>query len=200
MRNRWIHLSPCLTVVLLVAACATTDNNQPTTWRNPSYSGPPFKKIMVIGLSSKNLNDQRGFENIVVYSLQGTGVAAVPGWQFIPTDRTPDQATIRAAVAQAGADAVLLVRLSGFTTQSAYGTVGVVTQDSANMYSGWYAPAIVDVQVATIYTTLFDVRTAQQVWTFTAPTYDSRSLQTDAPRYARDVTAMLQSSGLLGGP
>jgi hypothetical protein len=75
-----------------------------------------------------------------------------------------------------------------------------LTQEGSNMYAGWYAPAIVDVQVATIYTTLFDVRSAQQVWAFTAPTYDSRSLQKDAPRYARDVTGMLQSSGLLAGP
>jgi hypothetical protein len=104
------------------------------------------------------------------------------------------------AVAQAGTDAVLLVRLSGFTTESDFGTVGVVTQEGSNMYAGWYAPAIVDVQVATIYTTLFDVRSAQQVRALTAPTYDSRSLQKDAPRYARDVTGMLQSSGLLAGP
>jgi hypothetical protein len=198
MREYLLRASLWLSIVLCVAGCAT--GNQPTTWRSPSYSGPPFKKIMVIGLSSKNLNDQQGFENVVVSTLQGAGVNAVPGWQFVPTDHTPDQATIRKAVAQAGADAVLLVRLSGFTTQSDFGTVGVVTQEGANVYAGWYAPAIVDVQVATIYTTLFDVRSAQQVWTFTAPTYDSRSLQTDAPRYARDVTGMLQSSGLLAGP
>jgi hypothetical protein len=199
MRELLLNAFGWISVLLFVAGCATT-TNQPTTWRSPSYNGPPFKKIMVIGLSSRSLNDQQGFENIVVYTLQGAGVNAVPGWQFVPTDRTPDQATIRAAVAQAGADAVLLVRLSGFSAQSALGTVGVVTQDGSDMYSGWYAPAIVDVQVATIYTTLFDVRSAQQVWTFTAPTYDSRSLQTDAPRYARDVTGMLQSSGLLAGP
>jgi hypothetical protein len=193
--NAWLWVS----VALLAVGCASSVN-QSTTWRSPSYSGPPFKKIMVIGLSSRSLNDQQGFENLVVSSLQASGASAVPGWQFIPTDHTPDQATIRAAVAQAGADAVLLVRISGFVTQSAYGGINVVTPIGPDMYTGWYEPAIVDTQVATIYTTLFDVRSAQPVWTFTAPTYDSRSLQKDAPRYASDVTGMLQSNGLIAGP
>lgn len=196
--NKGFVFALLLSVVTLIVGCAST--NTPSTWRSPSYNGPAFKKLMVIGLSSRSLNDQQGFENVVVSSLQASGAKAVPGWQYIATDHTPDQATIRAAVAQAGADAVLLVRISGFTTQSNFGGVNIVTPVGPDMYAGWYEPAIIDTQVATIYTTLFDVRSAQPVWTFTAPTYDSRSLQKDAPQFASDVTGMLQSSGLLAGP
>jgi hypothetical protein len=193
-----------LAAALLIVGCAAAPGPLvTTTWRDPGFNGPPFKKIFVVGLSAQSLKDQRGFENLMVSTLQGAGVAAVPGWQYVPTDRTPDQATIRAAVAQSGADATLLVRLSGFTTETQVGyTSGVVVPAGSNMYVGWYEPGIVSesYQAATIYTTLFDVKTGKPVWTFNPATYNPATLQQDAPRYANDVAGLLRSSGLLAGP
>jgi hypothetical protein len=192
-----------LAAALLIVGCAAAPSPvQTTTWRDPNYSGPSFKKIFVVGLSAQSLKDQRGFENLMVSTLQGAGVEAVPGWQYVPTDRTPDQATIRAAVARSGADATLLVRLSGFTTETQVGyTSGVVVPAGSNMYVGWYEPGIVSqsYQAATIYTTLFDVKTAKPVWTFNPATYNPATLQQDAPRYANDVAGLLRGSGLLAG-
>lgn len=153
----------------------------------------------MVGLSAQSLTDQRGFENLMVSTLQGAGIPAVPGWRFVPADRTPDQATIRAAVLQSGADAVLLVRLTGFTTETSVGYgAGAVAPAGPNMYVGWYEPGIVtqDYQAATIYTTLFDVRTERPVWTYNPPTYSPATLQQDAPAYANDVAGRLLSSGL----
>jgi hypothetical protein len=192
-----------LVLLLLVVACASAPSPLvTTTWRDPNYNGPPFKKIFVVGLSAQNLKDQRSFENLIVYTLQGTGVTAVAGWQYVPTDRTPDQASMRAAIVQSGADAALLVRLSGFTTETTVGvTSGVVVPAGSNMYVGWYEPGIVteSYQAATIYTTLFDVKTARAVWTFNPATYNPATLEQDAPQYANDVTRLLQSGGLLAG-
>src|SRR5271163_3382240 len=110
-----LHSALSLILLSLIVACASAPSPLvTTTWRDPNYNGPPFKKIFVVGLSAQSLKDQRGFENLMVYALQGTGVAAVPGWQYVITDHTPNQATIRAAIVQSGADAALLVRLSGF--------------------------------------------------------------------------------------
>lgn len=189
-----------LVAVAAIAGCAgTTQSTEPTTWRDPSYTGPGFRKIFVVGLNSRSLVDQRGFEDLMVSTLQGAGVAAVPGWQFVPTDRTPDQATMRAAVARSGADAVLLARLSGFQTNSEWlNGVDVVVPLGTDAYADYYAPtAVVDYQQATIYTTLFDAATTRQVWTFNAPTFDPATLQRDAPRYAKDVVGLLQSNRLL---
>ena len=70
------------------------------------------------------------------------------------------------------------------------------------MYVGWYEPGIVtsSYQAATIYTTLFDVRTARPVWTFNPPTYNPATLQQDAPVYANEVAALLRSNGLIAAP
>src|SRR5215470_10709447 len=105
----------CVAAILIVGCAGpptmtSTAAPAASSWRDPSFVGPPFKKLFVIGLSAQSLRDQRGFENLMVSTLQSAGVAAVPGWQYVPTDRTPDQATMRAAVAQSGADAALLVR------------------------------------------------------------------------------------------
>jgi hypothetical protein len=193
----------------LIVGCAATPNDGPTaapattTWRDPNFIGPPFKKIFVIGLSAQSLRDQRGFENLMVSTLQGVGVAAVPGWQYVSADRTPDQATMRAAVLKSGADATLLVRVTPVSTETTlgYGTGGTVPIGS-DMYVGWYEPGLTTqtYQVATIYTTLFDVKTARPVWTFNPPDYSPGTIEQDAPRFANDVTRLLLNNGFLAGP
>lgn len=194
----------CVAAMVLIAGCTAVPSPQDvTTWRDPEFKGQPFRKIFVVGLSSQSLTDQRGFEDLMVATLRRAGVAAVPGWQFVPTDRTPDQATMRAAVAQSGADAALLVRLSGFTSQTEVGLAsGVVVPAGPDMYAGWYEPGLVtsSYQAATIYTTLFDVKTTRPVWTFNPPTYNPATLQQDAPRYANEVATLLRSNGFIAAP
>jgi hypothetical protein len=192
-----------LAIALLVGCQAVPSPTNTTTWLDPNFKGPPFRKVFVVGLSAQSLRDQRGFENLMVSTLKNAGVDAVPGWQFVPTDRTPDQATIRAAVQRAGADAVLLVRISPVTTEGSlgYGMVGGSAPVGPDMSVGWYEPGLVSTtwQAATIYTTLFDVKTARQVWTFNPPTYNPATIEQDAPRFASDVTNLLLSNGLVGG-
>jgi hypothetical protein len=196
-------LSWLAAATVLIGCAAVPSPTNTTTWKDPNFNGPPFKKVFVVGLSAQSLRDQRGFENLMVSTLQQAGVSAVPGWQFVPTDRTPDQATIRAAVQRSGADAVLLVRISPVTTEGSvgYGMVGGQAPVGPDMTVGWYEPGLVQTtyQAATIYTTLFDVRTATPVWTFNPPTYSPSTIEQDAPRYANDVTSMLLSNGLVGG-
>ena len=192
-----------LVISILISCQAVPGPTNTTTWRDPDFKGPPFRKVFVVGLSAQSLRDQRGFENLMVSTLQKSGVTAMPGWQFVPTDRTPDQATIRAAVQRAGADAVLLVRISPVTTQGSlnYGMVGGSAPVGQDMTVGWYEPGLVSTtyQAATIYTTLFDVRTARPVWTFNPPTYSPSTVEQDAPRFANDVTGLLLSNGLVTG-
>jgi len=203
------HALVWLAAAFLLAGCAATPN-QPTAWLDPAYAGQGFRKIFVVGLSARNLTDQRGFENLMVTALQDAGVLAVPGWQFMPIDRAPDEGTIRAAVRQSGADGVLLARISEFSAQSGlvmaspvagYGAGyygGPYPYGGAGMYGGWYEPAVeVDYQRATVYTTLFDVQTAKPVWTFNVPTFNPATVRQDMPGYINQVVNMLRSTRLL---
>ncbi len=190
----------CVAAMMITACSSVPSPEVTTTWRDPDYKGGPFRKIFVVGLSAQSLTDQRGFENLIVSTLQAGGVAAVPGWQYVPTDRPPDQATMRAAVAQAGADAALLIRLSEMQTETGLGYgVGGVQQVGSNMYVGWYEPGVTtyDYQAATIYSTLFDVRTARAVWTYNPPTVSPTVLQQDPVSFANDLAQRLRAAGLI---
>ena len=120
MRVRFNRALLWLAVLPFIAGCAST--TQSNVWRDPGYAGPPFRKIFVIGLSSKDLTDRRGFEDLMVGKLRAAGSQAVPAWQFLPSDGQADQATMLAAFRQSGADAVLLARFMGFSTQDRIGT------------------------------------------------------------------------------
>jgi hypothetical protein len=185
---------------VLAACTAVPAPTNVTTWRDPLFAGPPFTKIFVVGLSSQSLVDQGGFENVMVTALRNAGVDAMPGWQFVPTDRVPDQETMRSAIVRSGADAALLVRMSVPQTETALAySPGTVEQAGPGLYVGWYEPGVTteSYQAATVYTTLFDVATARPVWTYNPPTYGPMSLQQDVPAFAADVIARLQAAGLL---
>lgn len=188
-------------VPALFAGCAAIpDPLNDTTWRDPAYKGPGFARIFVVGLSAQSLVDQRGLENQLVSALQNAGVTAMPGWQFVPPGSSPDEATMRAAVARAGADAMLLVRMAPPTTETAVGYVsGVETQVAPNMYVGVYAPGFVseDYQASNVYVTLFNVANEQQVWTYNPPVFGPGVFQQQAPAFAAEVAGRLLSNGLL---
>ena len=178
------HSHLWLVAAILIARCATPPPAPPKPWLDPGYTGQGFRKYFVVGLSARDLSDQRDFENRMVARLVDAGVLAVPGWQYLPTNRTPDQATILAAVAKSGADAVLLARISDF--------------GGADMYSNWYDATVeIDYKKATVYTTLFDVQTAKPVWVLNVPDFNPETLRQDVSGYIDLVIGDLLKARLL---
>ena len=106
------------------AGCASTTLQ--STWIDPGFTGGPFKKFFVMGLAARDVTARRVFEDIVVAKLQAAGVQAVPAWQFIPRRRRGQRNRILdAAVAQSGADALLMTRLLGIDTRTNVSTMMV---------------------------------------------------------------------------
>jgi hypothetical protein len=196
--------------VLLIAGCATSPPEPPKPWLDPGYTGQGFRKYLVVGLSSRDLSDQRDFENRMVAKLIDTGVLAEPGYKYLKATKSPDQATILAAISKSGADAVLLARISEFKTKTevvpgapvavyeSVTPVDSVVYGSAGMYNNWYAVTpTADYQSATIYTTLFDVQTAKPVWVLNVPDFDPATVKQDVPNYINMVVENLLKARLL---
>ena len=59
-------------------------------------------------------------------------------------------------------------------------------------------PLVVQYQIATVYTTMYDAKTMNPVWTYSPKTMDPATLQQQAAPYASTVVGLLQSNGLLG--
>jgi hypothetical protein len=188
-----------LVTLLLAAGCASPPHSD--AWRDPNYAGGPFRKIFVIGLSSKDLTDRRGFEDLMVGTLRNAGVQAVPAYQYLANDGPADQASMLAAFQQSGADAVLMARFMGFHDKNSADMVVMPNTGFDNVpdtgmyvaYSGWYAvPGDQQYEVATIFTTLFNGKTMNPVWTWSPKTFDASSMQQQAAAFANDVVRRLQ--------
>ena len=184
--NSWAALG--LLVGLLVVGCASTTLQ--STWVNPGYTGGPFKKFFVVGLSAREVTTRRLFEDIVVAKLQAAGVQAVPAWQSFGDEGQASEGQTEAAVARSGADALIMTRLLGIDTRTNVSTAMVPGPMLGpgfgpgpgygygwwGGYSGWYAvPQVTQYQVATAETTVFDVKTHKIVWSATSQTFNPRT-------------------------
>jgi len=199
MQTRLIPAWLAIAAFVLMTGCASTPGD-PKIWRDPGYTGPPFTRIFVIGLSSKGLGDRQGFEDLLVSQIKATGALAAPGYQYIPPGGQSDQATVMAALGRSGADAMLIAHITGYKNRD-----DVVWDPDFGfgfgfgMYDGMYAdPVVIQYRVATVYTTMYDAKTMKPVWTYSPKTMDPATLQQQAAPYASTVVGLLQSNGLLG--
>ena len=131
----------------------------------------------------------------MVGKLQAAGVQAVPAWQSFRDEGQASEAAMDAAVAQSGADAVMMTRLLGVDTRvnvspmmvpgPMYGPgfgPGFAGPGWWGGYAGWYAvPQVTQYQIATAETTVFDVKTHRIVWSTTSQTFNPTSVQQEAP-------------------
>jgi hypothetical protein len=111
-----------LTGILLFAAammtlsCASPSMQLTDNWRNSTYTGPAFKKIMVVAMT-KRLDMRQPIEDEFTKQLRSRGVAAVTCYECIPD---PDKVTREelAKVSQGmGIEAYLIVRVMGVGTE-----------------------------------------------------------------------------------
>jgi F0F1-type ATP synthase membrane subunit c/vacuolar-type H+-ATPase subunit K len=111
-----VALGALVAVAVMVAGCAST--TMQSTWRDPGYTGGPFRKVFVLGQAARDVTARRVLEDVLVTRMQAGGADAVPAWRHLPGDRQADEATFAAAVAASGAEALLMVRLLGIDTQT----------------------------------------------------------------------------------
>ncbi|MEP6942849.1 MAG: hypothetical protein ABI981_07935 [Betaproteobacteria bacterium] len=199
---------------LILAGCASTSLQ--SAWFDSSYSGPPFKRILVVGVTS-SFTDRRVFDDSFAQMLNGAGVQGIPGYQFIDNAPSVNETVFNEGVTRSGADAVLLVRLLGVDTRTQVSTTMVPA-----MYGGpfagpfgspigpygpygpwgpaWYAvPDYRQYQVANVEATLFDTKTHRPIWSATTQTFNPSSVAAETPGYAKLVIGQLTARGLLAG-
>lgn len=205
MRKCIAHAVAIIAALVVAAGCASTTLQ--SQWRDPGYTGGPFKKIFVIGLSARDVTARRIFEDVMVTKLMAGGVQAVPEWQHLGSDGQAPEGVVSAAVEATGADAVLMARLVAIDTRYSVTPVAVPGPGFgwygpyAGWYSGWYAaPQVTQYDVVIVETSLFDTKTKRLVWSATSQTVDPASVQKEAPIFADTIIGALQKAGLLPAP
>jgi len=187
-------------VALLLAACASTSLTN--SWTDASYKGPKLKKLMVMGVSNQPAL-RRTFEDEFVKSLKAAGVDAVASYQFIPDDGKAEEARVKEAVKQAGADGVLITRLVrvDVNTQVASPppTMGMGFYGGyTGAWGGFYDPPVVtQTDTIVLETNLYGVDASRLLWSGTTDTFAPTNMKQEMPDFTKLIIGQLKSHKLI---
>ena len=191
---------------LLLAGCASTTLRN--AWYDPTFTSGPFRKVIVVGVGS-TLDTRRTFEEVFSQQLTAAGIQGIPGYQYLADDARQNEPAWNAGVAASGADAVMVVRLLGVDTRTQVWTT--MSPGPAVWGPGWGpgwgwgagpwgAVPMTEVSqysIATVETTLYDVKTRRVVWAGSTETFNPRSVRQELPGFASLILGQLQARNLL---
>jgi hypothetical protein len=188
--------------LLLLAGCASTTIRD--QWSDPGYRGGPFKKLLVLGVSS-NIAERHTFEDVMAARIAATGVEAVQAYRYLPDSAQVPEAELEQAVKAAGADGLVMSRIRAIDRRTSVSTVmvpgppfGPFGYHYYGWYSGWYPTTDVrQYDIAIVETSVFAADTKRVVWAGMTETFQPTSVARDAPDFANVIVKAMQERGLL---
>src|SRR5215467_6582487 len=82
-KNRLVGwLLPALMTVALAMPAISKSTKLVASWRNPAYTGQPFHKVLVMGMSAKP-EVRADFEDALSTRIVGSGVEVIPGHSIL---------------------------------------------------------------------------------------------------------------------
>ena len=171
-----------------------------TSWKNPEYSGPTFKKILVIGMSP-NPGRRSDFEDALSAQLNKPGQQVIAGNQLLlRPDAKVDLEYIRQQIRENKIDAVIVSRLVSVKDSYTYvpGQVWTYPYPYYRSFYGYYGAVwpVVYTPGYTIKDKTVRVETnvyaatppdGELVWTATSDTFDPKS----ASKVIKDLTKLI---------
>jgi hypothetical protein len=202
-----------LLVALVAAACATgcATNRLVDHQANPAYVGKPFKRILVVAVTSENVLG-RIYEDRMVALLGQRGVQGIPAYSALGITGAVDEATLRSVIAKTGADAMLITRTisvdqATVTSPGQTAFVGIGWGGFYGFYSGVWKSVYVPPQtqdvgppVSTSETRLFDARSGDLAWRGVIATKDrdgQSDTASDMQQYAGMVYDAMAGDGII---
>ena len=189
-------------IVFGVGGCASS-TQLVNTWQDPKFAGPAFKSIMVIDVT-KQAGLRRTVEDELARQLEARGVQAVQSYTLIPEDGEVPKDRLAQAVAQAGVQGVLIIRLVQ-TRQQTQVYPGTYTPPPY-MFYGYYSsswigfydpPQVYTYDVVTAETNLFDAKGETLIWSGATETFAPRDIKKDIQEFAGVIIKSLTGSGLI---
>ena len=182
---------------LLTLSCASpmrlTDN-----WRNSTYTGPAFKKIMVVALTKQD-DMRRPVENEFAKQLRSRGVEAATCHEYFPD---PDKATREELVRVSqgmGIEAYLIVRVLGTGTDVVTSGPTDTTMSSLT-YVPWFGPGpqmTRQRESVTLESRLYDGKTTGIVWRSTVDAVNPSGSDEQISRFVSLVVKALRDKKLI---
>jgi hypothetical protein len=157
---------------MMTLSCASSSMSLTDNWRNSTYTGPAYKKIMVVSMTKRD-DLRQPIEDEFAKQLRSRGVEAATCYECIPD---PDKVTREelTKVSQGmGIEAYLIVRALGAGTDiqstpaESPSPVAASTGTDSMMNMQWFGPdpsMSKRSEVVTLESRLFDGKTAEIVW------------------------------------
>jgi hypothetical protein len=189
-------------IVALSGCAASTELN--AQWVNPQAGNRlPVKSVMVMGIS-RDSTARRIYEDAMVVELNARGIKAVQSYKSLPGEGPAEQQAIQAAVASAGADAVLISRTVSVTNEVRVSPGYVAGPPWGFGWPGFYGyyhsywsaayafpPSVYTVQNVLVDTRLFDAKEYLLLWSGSSTTVPTSSMQQTIQDFAKTISATL---------
>jgi hypothetical protein len=179
------------TALALLASCAPS--RLQTQQANPDYVGKPFKSVMVVAVTADELV-RRPFEDRMVAMLGKRGVKGIQGYSQIASRGKVQEAELRQAIAQSGAEGVLITRAirvdrNSTTIPGATAVAGIGWVGFYGYYDGVWSTVTTPAQQITgptwtlTETRLFDAKNGALAWTGVMNTRESDDFSAALTQY-----------------
>jgi hypothetical protein len=194
-------------IILGLVGCASGPKIV-SSWRDPSYQGPMFKKIGVVGIAANDTN-RRIFESVFVEQLRSTGLEAVASYEVNPTDQKLPPEEIETYCRENKIDAIITTRVVDISTevQSTGPTVVAAPYPAYyGSYYGYYSTSwayyqspgyVYTYEVVRIETNVYETKNWSLVWTGTSETVDPSDIAGQSQTLSRALIQQLQIKGLV---
>lgn len=183
-----------------LAACGST--RLVASWKDPAFTGPPMKRLLVIGAVKSELN-RRVFEDAFVGALNGAGSSGVVSYPTLPDSGAISNERVLQGVQGSGADGVLVTRLLR-VRRDVYVAPSALPGYYGPGFGGWYGgayamtPADVSVyDVLTIESTLWDMRTDKAIWSGTSEVTAPSNIADGSKELAGVLIARMKADGVI---
>ena len=199
MKNTRKNKKVIMGTLLLAAVFMTLSCASPLTlksnWRNSKYTGPAYKKIMVVAMT-KLVGLRQSIEDDLAQQLRSRGVEVATFHEFVPDpDKASKEELVRVGQGM-GIEAYLIVRLMGTGTEG---------QDSTQLYSldraygYWYANPVTTKwsEVSRLESMLFDGKTSDLVWRATVDVVDPSGSEGQVSRFVSLIVKTLSKDKMI---
>jgi hypothetical protein len=206
-----VVLAAAIAVTIVIAAgCGTTELTN--LWKDPSYSAPPLKKLMVIAFRKNQIN-RRMWEDAVVGTIakENTTAVVVPSYQLFPNE-VPLPDSVKEKVKDQGFDGVLIVskverdtltnQVPGYTTSEPVTEYSRKWKSYQTRYETVYHPGYTDtsmtVRVRTdLLLTQGEGDEGRLIWSATSESVDPASHDEFRTSVANSVAKALTKARLI---
>ena len=188
---------------LALSACVSTSIID--RWKDPTYSGPPLHKVLVVGVQ-KDEGRRRLWEDGMVAALLRQGVQANASWMVFPT-KAPSADELATTAGRDGFDGVLASHFVGASQRNYWmpGYDGVGFGWRWRYYGYWdtvYGPGYVETEQRADYQTdvfTVDANGGKLIWTGITRSVDLSSTHSVTDEISRVLVPELSKEHILAG-